>query len=185
MFSDDFLPQFTKRLVLRRFIDLDLETFLAYRHDPQVARFQSWSVLSESQAKSFIREMQTARIGEPGEWFQIAIAHQQSNRLIGDIGLQVDAKKPTTVEIGYTLNRHDQGQGYATEAISSLINLLLQSKQINKIIAITDVRNEPSIRLLKRLGMKLSSSNEVEFKGEWCVEQTFELNQSSVAKINQ
>jgi RimJ/RimL family protein N-acetyltransferase len=185
LFSDGFLPQLTKRLILRRFIDLDLERFLAYRYDPQVARFQSWSALSESDAKSFIREMQIAEIGEPGEWFQIAIAHRQSNRLIGDIGLQVDAKEPTIVEIGYTLNRNDQGKGYATEAISTLIDRLLQSKQIDKIIAVTDVRNEPSIRLLKRLGMKLSSSKEVEFKGEWCVEQTFELNQSSVAKINQ
>jgi hypothetical protein len=47
-----------------------------------VARFQSWSALSKSQAKAFMREMQTAEIGEPGEWFQIAIAHQQSNQLI-------------------------------------------------------------------------------------------------------
>jgi hypothetical protein len=45
-----------------------------------VARFQSWSALSKSQAKAFMREMQTAEIGEPGEWFQIAIAHQQSNQ---------------------------------------------------------------------------------------------------------
>jgi RimJ/RimL family protein N-acetyltransferase len=175
LFSDDFLPQLTKRLVLRRFIDSDLEQFLAYRRDPQVARFQSWSVLSESDAKSFICEMQIAEIGEPGEWFQIAIAHRQSNLLIGDLGIQVDATEPKTVEIGYTLSGAEQGKGYAKEAVKTLVKVLFESEAIHKVVAITDARNERSIRLLQALDMRLSRSEEVQFKGEYCTEQTFEL----------
>ncbi len=37
------------------------------------------------------------------------------------------------------------------------------------------MRNEPSVNLLRRLGMNLVRSDEVEFKGELCIEQTFEL----------
>jgi RimJ/RimL family protein N-acetyltransferase len=70
------------RLTLRRFIETDLDLFLAYRHDPIVARFQSWSMLSEDEAIAFIREMSTAPIGIPGEWFQIAIALRQFDQLI-------------------------------------------------------------------------------------------------------
>lgn len=179
MFPVDFLPQSTERLVLRRFVDLDLERFLAYRQDPQVARFQGWSMLSDAEGQSFINEMQTAAIGIPGEWFQIAIAHKQSNLLFGDIGIKSYAENPTIVEIGFTLRREKQGKGYAKEAVQALINSLFEMGNINKIVGITDMRNDPSIRLLRRLGMKLLQSVEVEFRGELCVEQTFELDKEA------
>jgi RimJ/RimL family protein N-acetyltransferase len=175
----DFLPQSTERLILRRFVDLDLERFLAYRRDPQVSRFQGWSMLSDTEGQAFINEMQTASIGIPDEWFQIAIAHNQSNLLLGDIGIKVDVENPTIVEIGFTLRREEQGKGYAKEAVQVLIDLLFELGSINKIVGITDARNESSIRLLRRLGMKLLQSAEVEFRGELCVEQTFKLDKET------
>lgn len=177
LFPVDFLPQRTERLMLRRFIDLDLDRFVAYRQDPSVARFQSWSAFSEDDARSFIDEMQTAAIGLPGEWFQIAIAHQRSNLLIGDMGIQINADDQTTMEIGFTLHRQEQGKGYAREAVSALIRVLFGLGIVNKIIAVTDSRNESSVRLLRWLGMTLTDAKDVEFKGEWCIEQTFELDQ--------
>lgn len=179
MFSDSFLPQATERLILRRFIDLDLEPFLAYRQDPEVARFQSWTTLSKTEAQSFISEMQTAAIGIPGEWFQLAIAPQQSNLLLGDIGMQIDLENPAVVEIGFTLGRGAQGQGYAKEAVQALIDSLFQLGTISKIVGITDRRNAPSVRLLKRLGLNLVRSDKVIFRGELCIEQTFELEKEN------
>lgn len=176
-FPVNFLPQHTERLVLRRFTRSDLDRFLAYRHDPQVARFQSWSMLSEDEATAFINEMNTAAIGMPGEWFQIAIAQQQSNLLVGDIGMQVYQQDPTVVEIGFTLDRKEQGKGYAQEAVQALINSLFELSNITRVIGITDIRNQPSVTLMTRVGMMLVKSEEVEFKNELCVEQTFELKE--------
>nr|WP_279308329.1 GNAT family N-acetyltransferase [Nodosilinea sp. FACHB-131] len=175
MFPVNFLPQSTERLVLRRFADLDLDNFLSYRQDYQVARFQSWSMLPYSEAKSFIKEMQTAVMGIPGEWFQIAIARKQSNLLLGDIGIQIYTENPAVVEIGFTLAREEQGKGYAQEAVQALVCSIFELGYISQIVGITDMRNEPSINLLRRLGMHLVRSDEVEFKGELCIEQTFEL----------
>jgi RimJ/RimL family protein N-acetyltransferase len=174
-FPAHFLPQQTERLTLRRFTEVDLDRFLAYRHDPVVARFQSWSMLSEDEAIAFIHEMSTALIGIPGEWFQIAIALQQSNRLIGDIGIQVSEHDTTTVEIGFTLHREEQGKGYAREAVQALLHSLFELGNITKVIGITDSRNYPSIHLMTQLAMNLISSEEVVFRNELCVEQTFEL----------
>lgn len=174
-FPAQLLPQQTERLTLRRFTEADLDRFLAYRHDPEVARFQSWSMLSENEAIAFIHEMSAAPMGIPGEWFQIAIALQQSNQLIGDIGIQVIEHDPVTVEIGFTLHREQQGKGYAGEAIRALLRSLFQSGNITKVIGITDSRNRPSINLLTRLGMTFISAEETVFRNELCVEQTFEL----------
>lgn len=177
-FPVNFLPHQTERLILRRFTAGDIDPFLSYRCDPQVARYQSWSVLSYDEAQSFIDEMNAAVIGIPGEWFQIAIARRKSNLLIGDIGIQIDANEPETVEIGITLDRKAQGKGYAQEAIQAMIGLLFESGKITKIVGITDIRNQPSIQLLTRIGMSLTASSEVEFQGKRCVEHTFELQKS-------
>jgi RimJ/RimL family protein N-acetyltransferase len=174
-FPVSFLPQIAQRLTLRRFAHSDLARFLAYRHDPQIARFQGWSMLSYNEAQSFISEMRTVEIGILGEWFQIAIAHKQSNLLLGDIGMKIYAENPTIVEIGFTLGRKEQGKGYAQEAVQALINSLFEFGNIDKIVGITDMRNQPSVNLLIRLGMNLVRSDEVEFKGELCIEQTFEI----------
>lgn len=176
MFPVDFLPQSTERLILRRFIDLDLDPFLSYRQDSQVAQFQSWSIPSHDEARSFISEMDAAAIGIPGEWFQIAIAHKQTNLLLGDIGIQTYVENPKIVEIGFTLRRTEQGKGYAREAVQCLVDSLFELENVSKIVGITDTRNEPSVNLLRRLGMNVVRSAEVEFKGELCVEQTFELD---------
>ncbi len=40
----------TARLRLRRFAEADLPAFIAYRNDPDVARYQSWEGISEAEA---------------------------------------------------------------------------------------------------------------------------------------
>lgn len=174
-FPADFLPLRTERLVLRRMMQPDRERFLAYRQDPIVARFQSWSALSPEEAEAFIAEMQVAAIAQPGEWFQLAIAHRASNQLIGDIGLHRYREDPTTVELGFTLAREEQGKGQGREALNALVKALFDTGTVTKIAGVTDARNVPSIRLMVSLGMNVVRSQETEFRGEWCIEQTFEL----------
>jgi RimJ/RimL family protein N-acetyltransferase len=47
----------SERLILRRFEDSDLELFVAYRNDPEVARYQSWDSFDEREASSPLRVM--------------------------------------------------------------------------------------------------------------------------------
>ncbi|NER82456.1 MAG: GNAT family N-acetyltransferase [Leptolyngbya sp. SIO1D8] len=178
-FSSEFLPHTTERLVLRRFVPADLDAFLAYRQDPEVARYQSWSSLSRDAAIALITEMHTATMGVPGQWFQIAIVHRVSNRLVGDIGLQLASETPALVEIGFTLARAEQHKGYAGEAVQAVMSWLFEVENQTKVVAIVDQRNQPSINLLQRLGMTLVRSDKVTFKGELCIEQTFELSQEN------
>ena len=43
------------------FKDSDLAPFMAYRNDPEVARYQSWDFCDEQEARAFIREMDSAQ----------------------------------------------------------------------------------------------------------------------------
>lgn len=168
------LPLHTARLILRRFAAADLDRFLAYRSDADVERYQGWGAQTRDEALSFIEGNQSAAFGVPGEWFQIALAEQQSDALLGDIGMHVDGTEPTSVELGFTLARGAQGKGYAREAASTLIDALFATGAVTKIVCIADARNEPSLKLLRRLAMTHVRSDEVEFKGEQCTEHTFE-----------
>jgi len=62
----------TERLILRNIDFKDIDTFLAYRNDPVVAKYQSWEpTLNRKQVSDFINDLQTHKIGEPGKWNQI------------------------------------------------------------------------------------------------------------------
>ena len=165
----------SERLWIRRFNDSDLVPFMAYRNDPEVARYQSWNSCDEREARAFIREMQSARAGVPGEWFQFAIESKETQELIGDCALRVDEHEPYRAEIGFTLAREYQGRGFASEAISGLLDYAFDALGLYRVIAIADCRNAPSVALLERVGMRREGHfiENVWFKGSWADEYLY------------
>ena len=74
----------TERLRLRPFEAADLEAFVAYRSDPEVARYQSWSpTYSMAHAEVFLSSQRGLAFGEPGEWLQLAIFDRATGRSMG------------------------------------------------------------------------------------------------------
>ncbi len=68
------LPIVTERLVLRPLRDEDLDALVAYRNDPEVARYQDWEEISRDDALSLVHAHDADRsLGAPGRWQQIAI----------------------------------------------------------------------------------------------------------------
>lgn len=181
--SEEELPVATKRLILRRFEDGDLEAFVDYRRDSQVARYQSWSEVDTEQARSFIRGQHAVPFAAPSEWFQIAIADVSKNRLLGDVGVCVRSKG-TLAEIGFTLARQSQGRGIAFEAIQRVLRLIFETTRVESIEAITDLRNIASMRLLSRLGFSQIKVESARFKGVTCDEATYELRKADWGRLS-
>src|SRR5436190_4776705 len=86
------LPLHSPRLVLRRLAGDDLEAFLAYRNDANVARYQSWKGIGRAEAIEFIQRQGSSEPTRLGEWLQIAIALRETGLLIGDCALKVHAE---------------------------------------------------------------------------------------------
>ena len=183
MTSEEALPITTERLILRRFADGDLEAFLGYRSDPQVARYQSWSEIDTDQARAFIRGQQAVPFAAHGEWFQIAIADVSGGRLLGDVGVCVRSSG-TVAEIGFTLARQSQGHGIAFEAVIRVLRLVFETTRVECIVAITDLRNIASMRLLLRLGFSQTKIESAPFKGETCDEATYSLRKADWRRLN-
>jgi len=167
----------SERLILRHFEDSDLPAFLAYRNDPEVARYQSWDHYGEQEARTFIRDMKSARPGVPGEWFQFAIESKETKGLIGDCALMVDEHESYGAEMGFTLAREHQGRGFASEAVSRLLDYAFEDLGLHRIIGIADCRNAPSWALLERVGMRREGHflQNVWFKGGWSDEYYYAI----------
>lgn len=173
MNTPDFFPLMTPRLQLRRMQRSDIERFAAYRADAELARYQGWAPMSVAEAAAFIEDMRAAPALVAGEWLQIAIATSSDGAIVGDIGLCLHSDGD--LELGFTLRRESQGQGFATEAVRAFADAMLQLPAVQRMVGIVDARNLASIRVLERLGMKLASSEETLFKGESCTELRYEL----------
>lgn len=160
----------TERLCLRPFRAEDLEAFVAYRSDPEVARYQAWdSAYSLADAASFLGSQRGLELGRPGEWLQLAIVDRETDALCGDCAVRVATEQPATAEIGVTLAAASQGRGVAAEALTALVTELFERLGLHRVFAEADDRNLPVQRLLERLGFRCEARL-VEadwFKGEW------------------
>src|SRR5262245_15746490 len=128
----------SSRIILRQLVAADLPSFLAYRNDPEVAKYQSWESVSEREAQPFIEEQESLQPGVPGQWFQFAIELKETKQLIGDCALKVNEHDPRQAEIGFTLSREHQRKGFASEAVSCLLDGAFVHLELHRIVAITD-----------------------------------------------
>lgn len=171
----------TPRLELTRMAAADAAEVYAYRHLPEVRRFQSFEPRSPADVERFIAGTQAAVFGDPGPWCQLAIRLRGDGPLIGDLGTRVPAEDPRQVEIGFTLAPAYQGRGYATEAVSGLIGHLLGPLGKHRVFASADPRNTRSLALLERVGMRKEAHfhESLWFKGEWVDDVVYAILASS------
>ena len=175
------------RLLLRRFNDVDLEPFHAYRSDPTVEKYQGWGVVTREDSKQFIAAVKNSNPGKPGDRSQIAIELLATGAMIGDLYLHVLEDEPQQAEIGYSLAREHQGQGYATEAVTALIDYVFSTLNLHRVRAGADCENLRSIALLERIGMRREGhmiQNEW-YRGKWTDENQYAVLKSECRKLKQ
>lgn len=178
----DPLPRPGLRIALRRLRVADLDAFQAYRADPVLGLYQGWTPMAEDAARAFLARMAMQPFGLRGEWLQLGIADRASDQLIGDIGLCLSAPgRPSQAELGFTLAVAWQGRGLAGEAVRVALTLLFGHSDIERAVAITDVRNAASIRLLRAVGMELRATEAAIFRGQACEEQRYEITRRANA----
>jgi RimJ/RimL family protein N-acetyltransferase len=167
----------TTRLILRQFKESDLEAFLAYRNDPEVATYQGWDVpFSRHEAAEFVHKMAIVRPA-PGRWIQTAIELKWTHEMIGDVAFHIKKDDERQAMIGYSLARPFWGYGYAYEAVSGLLRYLFGELHLHRVIAECDVENTASWKLLEKLGFRREAHlvENIYFKGRYGSEYHYAL----------
>ncbi len=163
-------PLKTDRLLLRPFAPADLDDLLAYRSRPDVYRYLYGEEVGRAEASDLLtKKMGQDELVEEGQWLALAVHEPDANRVIGDVVLKWISEQNRQGELGYVFNPEFGGKGYATEAARAVLRLGFEELGLHRIAAECDPRNEPSWRVMERLGMRREAHfrhNEI-FKGEW------------------
>jgi aminoglycoside 6'-N-acetyltransferase len=171
------LPRSCGRIVLRKLRVADLERFQAYRHDPDVGRFQGWSPQGDAVAREFLADMAHCEVLKNGAWTQLAIARDADDALLGDLGIRL-SDDGSEAEIGISLARESQGQGFAGDAVRGAFALVFEQTRATHVVGVADARNVACLRLLERAGMRRVASVEAMFRGERCLEHTYRMDRA-------
>jgi ribosomal-protein-alanine N-acetyltransferase len=85
-----------------------------------------------------------------GKW---VLVEKASGKMIGSIDLRVDEANHSG-EIGYAINRHFAGKGYATEAASRVLRLGFETIGLNRVYSFHAPQNPASGRVMVKIGLK-------------------------------
>lgn len=124
--------------------------FRAYARDEEVVRFVNWQVHeSEEVTRDYLRSCLDEWSNGIGYPYVVEVRRDAA----GPIGVIHLHNKPGKVQFGYVVARHHWGQGYATEALGTLVDWALAQPQIWRASAVCDVDNLASARVMEKAGM--------------------------------
>lgn len=156
-------PIRTNRLLLRPVVADDAEHLAARRSDPEVAEFQSWTPpypldRAEQRVSSLMQRQQP----EPDEWWMFTIVDRDDSSVIGDIvfKLEWDGR---SAEVGYTLARGAWGKGYASEALTGLLEYLFERLDMTRVGAMLHPENLASAIVLERAGFEFEGQTRLSY----------------------
>lgn len=140
----------TDRLYIKYFSEEYLPEFMDYRNDLEQMKFQDFK-------NQTLEEYKKALLGKKdfNDGLQLAVIYKDSNKLIGDLYLK---KSDRVLCLGYAINKAYYRKGYAFEACCGIINCA-SNFLISSIEASVDLKNIPSVNLLKKLGFIYVSTN--------------------------
>ncbi len=87
-------------------------------------------------------------------------------KVVGVVTLEIRSEDHIA-EIGYGLGRSVWGQGLAVEAVSGVISWAFENHQLAKVFALTDWRNDRSIRVLEKLGFRQEGLLPTSLRPRW------------------
>ncbi|MEP5154043.1 GNAT family N-acetyltransferase [Planktotalea sp.] len=164
----------TDTLTLRRLAKQDIDAFLAYRCDPDVAKFQGWEHMDRNGALGFLEHMAQVPLLQLGQWTQLALAGRSDDVLLGDFGVHLSGDG-REIELGITLAADAQGRNIGFEAVEMITAWLFARTQIDRIVAITHADNKRALSLLSRTPFKHTHDTHDVIDGVATPERWFEL----------
>lgn len=168
--AETITPLETARLRLRPFTVADVDAVHAYHRLEDVARYQYWQPRSRDEVAAEVAKwLEPDGTTEAPESIVFAVTLKDSGALIGDMVLLFRDNAARQGEIGFTFNPAHGGQGYATEAASAVLDAGFGHFDLHRIFGRCDARNQPSWRLMERLGMRREAHfrEHAVFKGDW------------------
>jgi ribosomal-protein-alanine N-acetyltransferase len=152
----------TTRLLIRDFIESDLDAVYAYGSDPEVVRYMVFPPSTLAGTREHIARCMALAAEQPRRGYDMGIALQSTGQIIGGITLGVFDRAAGEAAFSYLLNRAMWGQGYATEALSEMLRFGFTQLGLRRIADSCAVENIASARVMEKCGLRLESERDGE-----------------------
>ncbi len=158
-----FPPLHTARLLIRPFQSADAQALFDRRNDPEVARYQNWTLPYPRERVDQIAGELAAMDGPVNdEWWMATIADPDTGEVFGDLALHLTSEG-RTAEVGYTLAAAHWGKGYATEALEALVAYLFETLDVTRACGMLHPDNRASAVVLERTGFLFEGHTRLSF----------------------
>ncbi|WP_313529886.1 GNAT family N-acetyltransferase [Sphingobacterium multivorum] len=143
----------SERLAIRPIMPEDSRAIFGYRSDKETNKYQGWIPDSLAEVDAFIAKNPSI-FNLPESWFQLIMIDKIAKAVIGDIGVHFFGTEHLQVELGCTIKKESQQQGYAKEGLKTVAEVLFRQYNKHRIIASVAPENKASIQLLTSLGFR-------------------------------
>lgn len=143
----------SERLAIRPIMPEDSRAIFGYRSDKETNKYQGWIPDSLAEVDEFIAKNPNT-FNLPESWFQLVMTDKIANAVIGDIGIHFFGTEHLQVELGCTIKKEFQQQGYAKEGLKTVIEALFRQYHKHRITASVAPENKASRQLLTSLGFR-------------------------------
>ncbi|HDR7325982.1 hypothetical protein BWGOE3_55050 [Bacillus mycoides] len=139
----------TKRCLLDKIHELDYENIKELYLNQKVRKYLG-GPRKEETIEDILNDMLNP---DENSWYWV-VNSKQTNEFMGVVSLDPH-HIGNDIEVSYQFLPQWWGSGYATEAVQEIIHYAFNELKLSKVIAVTQMANTPSRKLLERLHMKL------------------------------
>jgi ribosomal-protein-alanine N-acetyltransferase len=150
----------TSRLLVRTFDASDVDAWIAMFNDLMVTRFLDPSSRALARTEqTFQAQLQIRHAMEDELGYAMwAVERKSTGEFIGQCGLRpaarMDPSAGSEIDLGYHFARPCWGQGYATEAVLSVLAHGLGLIGLSRVMAVAEPENVGSWRVMEKAGMR-------------------------------
>ena len=148
----------TERLILRKLTKDDAsQAFNNWTNDLKTARYVTWKPHGTVENTKKLFEIWEKEYSEP-HTYRWVVEVKEFNQIIGTIDVVDKGIREKIAEIGYCYGSKYWGNGYGTEALTKVIDFLLNEVGFDLLEAIHLVDNPASGRVMEKSGMQYEAT---------------------------
>jgi len=148
----DNLMLHSERLTLRRFTSADAAVLFRINSEPELVKYTTRAALTSLAEAATTLESADFRAAESAGLGRFACVEKSTGLVVGIAGLR-PAPEHDCFAFGYRILPEYWGQGFATEAATTLLQYGYKKLQLDKIVATVFPQNTASVRVLEKLGL--------------------------------
>ena len=172
----------TKRLILREFVQDDVDDIYELDSDPEVHKYLGMNPISNlaqcEKVIDFVRNQYEER--GIGRW---AVIEKESGDFLGWTGLKLEIDDidgySNYYDLGFRFKRKHWGKGYATESAIASLNYGFDRLALEKINAAAHIENGASNHVIRKLGF--TRTDTIEYDGQ--THNWYELSKADWERI--